>query len=135
MAQLSTAQLAFLRDNPYTGIVTTLRKDGSPHSTAVWVDVDAGGAVSFNTAQGRAKPRHIAADPRISLAVIDPTNAFNWVAISGTATLTEEGAEAQIDRLAKKYLGEDVYPWRAEGEVRVSVRIAVDRVDSYGFDG
>jgi PPOX class probable F420-dependent enzyme len=134
VAQLTEAQVAFLRDNPYTGVLTTLRADGSPHSTAVWVDVDGSGNVSINTAQGRAKPKHIARDPRVSLTVLDPANAYNWISISGTATLTEDGAEAQIDRLAKKYLGEDVYPWRSEGEVRVSVQIAVAKVDSYGFD-
>jgi PPOX class probable F420-dependent enzyme len=135
MSKLTDAHLAFLRDNPYYGVLTTLRADGSPHSTVVWVDVDAAGAVSVNTAAGRAKPRHIERDPRVSLTVIDPTNAYNWVGFSGTATLTTDGAEAQIDSLAKKYLGEDVYPWRAEGEVRLSVRLLPEKVDSYGFEG
>lgn len=134
MAQLTDAQLVFLRDNPFAGVLTTLRADGSPHSTVVWVDVDEQG-VSVNTAQGRAKPRHVAADGRLNLTVVNPQNAYQWVAITGTGTLSEDGADAQIDRLAKKYLGEDTYPWRAEGEVRVAIRIAVDRVDSYGFDG
>ena len=133
MAQLSDAQVAFLRDNPFIGVVTTLRADGSPHSTVVWVDVD-DDVVSFNTAHGRAKPRCLATDPRLSLTVIDPTNAFRWIALSGTATLVDEGAENQIDRLAKKYLGQETYPWRAPDERRVSVRITPERVDSLGLD-
>jgi PPOX class probable F420-dependent enzyme len=135
MSKLTDAHLAFLRDNPYYGTLTTLRADGSPHSTVVWIDVDAAGVVSINTAEGRAKPRHIAGDARISLTVIDPTNPYQWVGFSGTATMSTDGAEAQIDRLAKKYLGEDSYPWRTDGEVRVSVTLQPEKVDSYGFDG
>ena len=128
------AQLAFLRDNPFVGVVTTLRPDGSPHSTVVWVDVDDGGAVSFNTARGRAKPRYLARDPRLSLTVVDPGDPFRWVALSGTAELVDEGADGQIDRLAKKYLGQDAYPWRGPDERRVSVRIAVEKVDGTGVE-
>lgn len=132
MAQLSAQQAAFLRDNPFYGVATTLRADGSPHSTVVWVDVDASGGVSFNTALGRAKPRHIERDPRVSLTVVNPENGYQWVSITGIAALVEEGADEQIDRLAKKYLDQDVYPWRAEGEVRVGVPITPERIEGTG---
>ena len=132
MAQLSDAQRAFVQDNPFVGTVTTLRADGSPHSTVVWVDTD-GDAVLFNTARGRAKERHILSDPRVSVVVIDPQDAYRWVSVTGTAELTEEGADDHIDRLAKKYLGADSYPFRKPTEQRVTVRITPDRVDSSGF--
>lgn len=130
---LTESQFAFMRDNPFVGVVTTLRPDGSPHSTVVWVDVDDDG-VSFNTARGRVKPNNIESDPRIALTVVNPENTYQWVSITGTASLTDEGADGQIDRLAKKYLGQDSYPWRQESEQRVSVRIAVGRVSAVGFD-
>lgn len=133
MAQLDERQRTFLQ-NPFVGITTTLRSDGSPHSTVVWVDTDEEG-VSFNTAHGRAKPRHLEADPRLSLLVVDPDDAYRWLAISGTAELRDDGAEGQIDRLAKKYLGQDTYPWRRPGERRVSVRIRPERVESSGLGG
>ncbi len=133
MKTLTPAQRAFL-ESPFVGIVTDLRPDGSPHSTVVWVDVDDEG-VSFNTAHGRCKTRNLARDPRVSLTVVDPANAYRWLSISGRATLTEEGADAQIDRLAGKYLGEDAYPWRSADEQRVTVRIAVERIDAIGLDG
>ncbi len=134
MAQLSDAQRAFVQDNPFVGTVTTLRADGSPHSTVVWVDTD-GDAVLFNTARGRAKERHILRDPRLSVAVVDPQDAFRWVAVTGTAELVDDGADDHIDRLAKKYLGADSYPFRNAAEQRVIVRITVDRVDGIGIDG
>jgi PPOX class probable F420-dependent enzyme len=132
MANLSDKQREFL-ENPYVATVTTLRSDGSPHSTIVWVDTD-NGNVSFNTAAGRAKERHLRSDPRVSVMVVDPQNPYQWVAVSGPAELTTDGADEQIDKLAKKYLGEDEYPWRNPAEQRIKVRIRPEHVDSAGFD-
>jgi PPOX class probable F420-dependent enzyme len=132
MKKLKERQAEFL-DNPFVGTVTTLRTDGSPHTTVVWVDRE-NGQVSFNTALGRAKVRHLTHDPRVSLTVVDPEDPYRWLSISGRAELDEEGADAQIDRLAKKYLGKDEYPWRSAHERRVTVRIEPERVDGSGLD-
>ncbi len=129
---LTASQRAFL-ENPYVGIVTDLRPDGSLHSTVVWVDVDDDG-VSFNTAWPRAKPRYLRANPQVSLLVVDPGDEYRWISISGTAMLTEEGADEQIDRLAKKYKDLDSYPWHKPSETRVSVRIAPAWIESRGID-
>jgi PPOX class probable F420-dependent enzyme len=131
MAKLTESQKAFL-DQPYVGIVTTLRGDGSPHNTVVWVELE-DGVPSFNTALGRAKPKHLERDPRAALIVVDPGNQYKWVALDGRAELTTDGADEQIDRLAKKYLGADEYPNRREGEQRVKVRITPEHVNSSGL--
>jgi PPOX class probable F420-dependent enzyme len=133
MAKLSDKQRRFIAENPYVATVTTLRQDGSPHATVVWVDTE-NGTVTFNTAVGRAKERHLRNDPRVSLTVVDPENAYQWVSVSGRAELTKDGADDQIDKLAKKYLGEDKYPWRSPDEQRISVKITPEQVDSAGFD-
>ena len=133
MAGLKEKQRQFLDQNPFVGTATTLREDGSPHSTVVWVDVE-DGKVSFNTARGRAKPRHLEQNPQASILVVDPNNPYTWVAVSGRAEMTEEGADAQIDKLAKKYLGKDEYPWRNPAETRVKVLIEPEHVDAYGLD-
>jgi len=130
--ELSAVEREFLQ-NPYVGIVTTLHPDGSPQSTVVWVDVDDEGP-SINTAYGRVKPRNLEKDGRISLVVVDPSDAYRWVKINGNATLVAEGADAQIDRLSKKYTGIDVYGNRQPGEKRVTVRIAPTRIQSRGLD-
>jgi PPOX class probable F420-dependent enzyme len=132
MAKLNDKQLEFL-ENPFVGVVTTLREDGSPHSTVVWVDVE-DGVPSFNTALGRKKPTNLEKDPRAALLVIDPQDTYKWVSVDGTVETTTEGADPQIDKLAKKYLGKDEYPFRNPEEQRVTVRITPERVSSSGFD-
>jgi PPOX class probable F420-dependent enzyme len=133
MAKLEEKARKFLDESPYVGVATTLREDGSPHSTIVWVDVE-GDKVSFNTALGRAKPKHLEHDPRASVLVVDPNDSYKWVAVSGPAEVTEEGADAQIDKLAKKYLGKDEYPWRNPEETRLKVLSEPEKVDASGFD-
>ena len=132
-AALGEAQLRFLAENPFVGVLTTLRREGSPHSTVVWVDVE-DGIVSFNTEEGRAKVRHIDDEPRVSLLVLDPSDPYKWVAVSGSTDVTTEGAQEQIDKLAKKYLGKDAYPWRNPEKKRLKVLIRPQYVDSSGFD-
>lgn len=129
--RLTLRQRRFL-ENPFVGVVTVLRPDGSPHSSVVWVDVDDDG-VSFNTAWPRAKPRYLQADPRLSLVVVDPTEERRWLGLSGTATLTEDGANDQIDRLARKYRGHERYQSHKEGETRVTVRITPSWIESRGL--
>ena len=133
MPQLTDKQRQFIAENPYVGTATTLRQDGSPHNTIVWVDAE-NGVVSFNTAVGRAKERYLRKDPRATITIVDPENAYQWVSISGQVQMTTEGADEQIDRLAKKYLGKDEYPWRNPDEQRISVKITPEKIDSAGFD-
>jgi PPOX class probable F420-dependent enzyme len=131
VATLTNAQQEFL-EQPYFAVATTLRGDGSPHNTVVWVDVE-DGIPSFNTAYGRAKPKHMQRDSRAAVTVIDPNDPYKWVAVDGRVELTTDGADAQIDKLAKKYTGADEYQNRREGEQRVKVRIVPEHVTASGF--
>lgn len=133
MAKLTEHQREFLA-NPFVATLTTLREDGSPHNTIVWMDTD-GDTVRFNTAEGRAKPEHLRNDPRVAITVVDPQNPFRWISVSGRAELTTEGAGEHIDKLAKKYLDKDVYPWHDPEEQRVTVTIEPERIDATGIDG
>lgn len=113
---------------PVLATLATVAADGSPQVTPLWIEVD-GDDLLVNTAEGRAKARNVARDQRVAVSVVDPDDPYNVVVVKGTAVdVTTEGADAHIDRLAKKYLGVDEYPMRRPGEVRLTVRIRTDRI-------
>lgn len=103
--------------------LATTNPDGSLQSTPVWVDYD-GEHVLINTARGRRKDRNMRERPRVALSVLDPEDPYRYLEVRGTVVeTTSSGAEDHIDRLAQKYLNEDTYPLRQEGEVRVIHKI------------
>jgi PPOX class probable F420-dependent enzyme len=119
-----------LQDKAY-GHVITFDAAGKPQVTMVWMDVD-GDEVVFNTAEGRLKPKNLRRDPRVIVSVQDRNDPQSYMVFHGKATLTESGADAQIDQLARRFLGLEKYPFRRPGEVRLQVRIKVDRIGGYG---
>lgn len=108
------------------GVVATLRRDGSPHLTPVWVDWD-GRRIRFVIRVGQAKERHLRDDDRVALVVVNADDPYEYVSISGRARLTAHGADALVARLARKYLGQPDYPLRGPGR-RVVVHLVPERV-------
>ena len=127
MADTLSAKARDLIARPVLAALATLNPDGSPQITPLWIDRD-GDDVVFNTAEGRVKARNLHHDARVAVSVIDPDDPYNVVVVRGTVEGSEEGADAHIDSLAKKYLGVDSYPMRREGEVRVKYRVHADKV-------
>ncbi|HEX4186619.1 MAG TPA: PPOX class F420-dependent oxidoreductase [Solirubrobacteraceae bacterium] len=112
--------------------VGTLRPDGSAQISPTWVDVQDGRPV-LNTAEGRAWPRNLARDPRITLEVQNMENPYEYVEIRGrVAERTHDGADEHIDQLAKKYLGVDEYPMRQPGEQRLIITVEPEYVKVMG---
>ena len=110
----------------------TLMPDGRPQVTPVWCDLD-GEHVIFNSAKGRQKDKNVRRDPRVSLAIIDPENPYRYLEIRGKVVeITEDGASANIDKLAKKYLGVDKYPYGQPGEVRVIYKVKPEHTTVMG---
>jgi PPOX class probable F420-dependent enzyme len=112
--------------------LTTIMPDGSPQTTPVWCDSD-GEHVIFNSAKGRQKDRNVRRDPRVAMAIIDPDNPYRYLEIRGKVVeITEQGADAHIDKMAKKYLDKDKYPFRQPGEVRVMYKIRPEHTTTMG---
>lgn len=110
----------------------TVMPDGSPQVTPVWFGSD-GSYVRSNSAKGRWKDKNLRRCPQVALAISDPDNPYRYLQIRGTVVeITEEGADAPIDTLVKKYLGQDRYPFRQPGEARVMHKIAIERVSTMG---
>jgi PPOX class probable F420-dependent enzyme len=126
---LSPGGVALLTE-PQIAHFTTLMADGSPQTSPVWVDVEPdGSAVLINTAEGRLKARNTARDPRVAVSVVDKRNDWRYVLVRGTVVARQhEGADAHIDKLAQKYLGQERYPFRQQNEQRVILRIRPDHV-------
>lgn len=110
----------------------TQMKNGAPQVTPVWFGFD-GQQILLNSAKGRLKDRNMRARPQVALSILDPDNPYRYMQIMGTVTeVTEQGADAHIDSLAKKYLGQDRYPFAQPGEVRVIYKVRLDKVQTMG---
>jgi PPOX class probable F420-dependent enzyme len=122
-----------LLTRPVHGVLTTMQPDGQPQSSLVWVDYD-GRCALVNTTRERQKGRNMAADPRVSLLVVDPANTGRFVQIRGLAELVEEGALEHLDQVTRKYTSHPcyygfVYPAEQRTrETRVICRIHATRV-------
>ena len=119
-----------MQDKAY-GHVITFNADGKPQVTMVWMDVE-GDEVLFNTAEGRLKPKNLRRDHRVIISVQDRSDPQSYMVFHGKASVTEAGADEHIDKLAKRFLGADKYPFRRPGEKRLVVRVKVDRIGGYG---
>jgi PPOX class probable F420-dependent enzyme len=115
--------------------LATIMPDGSPQITQVWVETD-GEHVLINTNEGSQKEKNVRRDPRVAVNVVDPTNAWRIATVRGRVVeVTTEGAVEQIDRLAKKYLGADTYPFHRPGRVRSTIKISPEKINEIGLEG
>jgi PPOX class probable F420-dependent enzyme len=123
MADIPTDFLDLLTQKKAFANLATIQPDGSPQVTPVWFDYT-NGMIRVNTAKGRVKARNLSKGKKVALSILDPDNPYRYIQIRGTVTNeTVDGADAHIDSLAKKYLGQDTYPWRGPNETRVTFEI------------
>jgi PPOX class probable F420-dependent enzyme len=112
--------------------LATLMPDGTPQVSPVWFDFD-GENILINTAKGRVKDQNMRRDKRVGIDIMDPDNPYRHVSIRGQVVdITENGADEHIDKLSKKYIGQDKYPYRANGEVRVIFKVQPERAHTMG---
>lgn len=94
--------------------LVTYGKDGSAHVVIVWVDLD-GERLVLNGAPTRSWGKRLAANGSANLTIQSRENPYEYLTVAvSLAERTPEGASEQLDRMAKKYLDEDEYPWEAE---------------------
>lgn len=121
-----------LFEKPVFAHLATITPKGEPQVNPVWIDVH-GEYIRFNSARGRQKDKNVKANPKVSLSLQDPDQPYRYVEVRGEVVdITEEGADAVIDGLAKKYLGADTYPFRTPDEVRVTYLVRPDRFTGMG---
>ena len=127
MATLDDPAVQALLGQKNHAVVSTLEPDGGIHSAVVWVDV-VEGHLAVNSAVGRRWPTNLESNPAITVVVYDESNPYEYVEVRGTAAGRLEGADAHIDSLARKYLGADSYPFRQEGEQRITYLVQATKV-------
>lgn len=111
--------------------LATLMNDGSPQVTPVWFNTD-GNHILINSAEGRLKDRNMRARPEVAVVIADPATPYRYLQIRGKIVeITREGADQHIDTLAFKYLGQEKYPYRREGEIRVIYKLLPEKVDAH----
>jgi PPOX class probable F420-dependent enzyme len=121
-----------LLDGPVVVSLATVLEDGQPQVHPVWADFD-GEHVRLNTGAGRAKHRNMEERPQVTVLAVDPENPFRWLEVRGEVVKTsKEGADAHIDKLAKDYLGVDVYPSHTPDEERIIAYLEPTRVLASG---
>lgn len=112
--------------------LATIMPDGTPQVTPVWIDYD-GENLLVNTAVGRQKDKNLQRDPKVSVMLMDPENPYRYLEIRGRVVeRTLDGADDHINKMAKKYLGQDVYPFRQADEVRVLYKVKPVKTSSMG---
>lgn len=128
MTSTISPEVAKLIEDKNLAFVATLMKDASPQITPVWIDL-VDGIILVNTAQGRVKQRNVSRDPRVAISIVDRTNPYNMVTIQGhVIEQTIDGADSHIDKMAKKYLGVEKYPFAAPGEKRILLKIEPTKI-------
>lgn len=132
MARIPENYLDLLEQKKAFADLATVMPDGSPQVTPVWFDYK-GGIIRVNSAKGRTKARNMKEGALVALSITDPDNPYRYLQVRGKVTrVTEEGASAHIDSLAKKYIDKDKYPWSRPGEVRVTFEITPQSVQTMG---
>jgi PPOX class probable F420-dependent enzyme len=132
MAAIPAEYLDLLQQKKAFASLATLMPDGTPQVTPVWFDYT-NGKIRINSAKGRVKVRNMQEGAPVALSILDPDNPYRYIQIRGrVGHVTEEGASAHIDSLAKKYLGQDKYPWAQPGQIRVTFEIDPTAVQVMG---
>ncbi len=117
-----------LFQKPALAHLATLMSDDTIQVTPVWIDFD-GTYLLVNTLKGRQKALNMAKRPHVGLDIVDPANQWHWLSVRGQVVgITEEGANEHIDKMAKKYMGQDTYSFHRPGDVRVICKIQPDLV-------
>ncbi len=128
MTTLTDPDVRELLEQPNYAVVSTQDTAGSIHSTIIWISQEDDSTVAINSSLGRRWPTNLERNPHVTLIVYEANNPYNFVEIRGQAQGTTEDADAHIDRLAKKYIGQDEYPYRQPGEQRIKFVVTPERV-------
>jgi PPOX class probable F420-dependent enzyme len=115
-----------LLDGKNFASAATLRPDGSPQTSVVWMKRE-GDTVLFSSLEDRQKVRNLRRDPRVSLSVFDLADPYTSVEIRGTAEILPDEDKRLPYELSHKYLGVDP-PAERDDQTRVIIRVVPQKI-------
>ena len=119
--------IKLLKEKNLVFLATTM-KDGSPQVSPVWADLE-DDYIMINTAEGRIKHINVLRDPRVAISIVDQNNPLDMTAIRGVVEkIIPDYDYLHANKLTKKYLGLDKYPFRRDGEKRIIFKIKPEKV-------
>ena len=123
---------ADLLEQPVLAHVATVGPNGEPQNNPVWFGWD-GENLTFSQTTGRQKYRNVQDEPRVALSIVDANNPFRYLEIRGTVERVDPDPDnAFINSMAKKYMGQDVYPWHRPGDERVVLVVKPEHTTQMG---
>ncbi len=116
-----------LSSGKHFAALSTLGEDGYAHTTVVWVDIT-GDYLRYNTEVHRVQFKNVERDPRVTVAIWNSDNPYNYVEVKGKVVNTIKGEEAKkhIDSLSNHYTGMD-YAMPVQSE-RVIVEVQAEKI-------
>lgn len=108
--------------------IATVMKDGSPQLSPVWANYE-DGHILVNTAEGRVKHKNVLRDSRVAISAVSQNNPLNMTTIRGKVIeIVPDYDYVHINKLTKKYMGVENYPFRQAGEKRIVLKIKPEKV-------
>ncbi len=108
--------------------IATIMRDGSPQLSPVWADFK-DEYVLVNTAEGRIKHKNVLRDPRVAISVVNQNNPLDMTTIRGKVIdIIPDYEYEHANKLTKKYMGIEIYPFKQPGEKRIIFKILPERV-------
>lgn len=108
--------------------IATVMKDGSPQLSPVWADYE-DGYIMVNTAEGRVKHKNVLRDSRVAISAVSQNNPLDMTTIRGKVIeIVQDYDYVHINKLTKKYMGVENYPFRQAGEKRIVLKIKPEKV-------
>jgi PPOX class probable F420-dependent enzyme len=131
MAKIPETHVDLLDTTALAHVASTGPK-GEPQSSPVWFGWN-GEQILFSQTKGRQKYRNFLSEPRIALSIVDPTNPYRYLEIRGKVVRIDEDPDLTfINSMAKKYLGEDKYPWHQPTDERVVIVVEPEHFSKMG---
>ncbi len=132
MAATIPAEFNDLLESKALAHIATVGPKGEPQTSPVWFDWD-GTHILFGQTKGRQKFHNLQREPRVAVSIVDPANPYRYLEVRGKVVRIDEDPEDKfVNKMTKKYLNQDTYPYGQPGDERVVIVIEPEKIPGRG---